>query len=120
MLGVLSVSWECFSAVFGLRRKYEIFACAARLRRAGSKTPFAPVSKTCRGGGGRFEQRFGACLSVCLCEALYTDDRTLYTDDRLHAQQLRFFNLEKEAPPAGGRWPCPDPIDDVINDVILT
>ena len=68
----------------------------------------APFSRTSK-------QRFVARQS-----ALYTDDRTLYTDDRLHAQQLRFFNLEKEAPPARGRWPCPDPIDDVINDVILT
>ena len=69
-------------------------------------------------GGGEIGQRF-VVVVVCV-SALYTDDRTLYTDDRLYAQQLRFFNLEKEAPPARGRWPCPDPIDDVINDVILT
>ena len=72
-------------------------------------------------GGGEIGQRFVAVVCVCVRRsALYTDDRTLYTDDRLHAQQLRFFNLEKEAPPARGRWPCPDPIDDVISDVILT
>ena len=68
-------------------------------------------------GGGEIGQRF--VVVVCV-SALYTDDRTLYTDDRLYAQQLRFFNLEKEAPPVSGRWPCHDPNDDVINDVTVT
>ena len=62
------------------------------------------------------------CVSVCVsvCVKHFMDDRTLHTDDRLYAQQLSLFDLEKGAPPARGRWPCADPIDDVINDVIVT